>query len=92
MHTLKALKRFWELKDKSAACLSRIILITAQTESVGQALQHPERREVVQRCAVVELCRPSSRPGTLSPSASSARAAPAVEDVFSCLIEELATS
>lgn len=54
MHTLKALKRFWELTDGMERLLS-IILIGQPELSRILGTNATEVREVVQRCDVVEL-------------------------------------
>ena len=54
MHTLKALKRFWELKDGMRRLLS--IILIGQTELRDKlSSTQSDVREVVQRCDVVEL-------------------------------------
>lgn len=61
MQTLKALKRFWELKDGMRRLLS--IILIGQTE-LKTKLSNTQSsvREVVQRCVVVDL-KPIKQPG-----------------------------
>ena len=61
MHTLKALKRYWELKDGMRRLLS--IILIGQTELRNKLSNtQSDVREVVQRCDVIEL-PPIKQPG-----------------------------
>lgn len=79
MHTLKALKRFWELKDGMRRLLS--IILIGQTELRDKlSSTQSDVREVVQRCDVVEL-PPIKQPGDFL-AFRFQRAGACLEDVF----------
>ena len=79
MHTLKALKRFWELKDGMRRLLS--IILIGQTELRDKlSSTQSDVREVVQRCDVVEL-PPVKHPGDFL-AFRFQRAGSRLEDIF----------
>ena len=79
MHTLKALKRFWELKDGMRRLLS--IILIGQTELKDKlSSTQSDVREVVQRCDVVEL-PPVKQPGDFL-AFRFQRAGSRLEDIF----------
>ena len=79
MQTLKALKRFWELKDGMRRLLS--IILIGQTELRDKlSSTQSDVREVVQRCDVVEL-PPVKQPGDFL-AFRFQRAGSRLEDIF----------